>query len=165
MWNELLQLKTFREQKAQTALMRRRLELATAVAALQAAVVKLDQHRRDALQQERVLYSELMQRLVQLRDIEGVQQAVAIMRSIEQQLDAERSQADQLRDSAEQLARTAQAEHQQADRVKEKFVQLVNVHASEVAHAAQRAEDTEMDEVASLRRDREDWDSTAEACR
>lgn len=162
MWRELLELKSFREGQAQTALQRRRSELALAQAALDTAMKRLQSHRERAVEHERGLYAGLLRRLVRLRDIEEVQQAVAALRQAEQRLELEQEQAQGRQNDALTAARTAHDLHRQAERAKEKFVQLATLHHAELLRDAERAEDLEMEEVASLRRDREDWDPVEE---
>lgn len=157
MWRELLELKDFRERQAQTALQRRRSELALAQAALERALARLQQHRELARTHERSLYDGLMRRTVRLRDIEDVQHSVAALRLAEQRLQLDSVQAEGSRGQAQQATREALARHRRSERAKEKFVQLASLHHAELLREAERAEDLEMEEVAALRRDREDW--------
>lgn len=163
MWRELQQLKAFRERRAQLALLARRHELAAARREHQAAEQALQAHRRLADEHERTLYAELLRRQVRLRDIEQVQLSVAQLRRTETTLADRAQQAAGVQQQREQQAGAAQAEHRAAERVREKFDQLALLHDAETARAAERAEDLEFEEVASLRRDREDWDHADEA--
>ncbi len=163
MWRELLELKDFRERQALTALQRRRSELAQAQAALERALARLQQHRDLARTHERSLYDGLMHRTVRLRDIEDVQQSVASLRQAEQRLQLESEQAEGSRGQAQQATRVALDVHRESERVKEKFVQLASLHHAELLREAERTEDLEMEEMASLRRDREDWGSGEDA--
>lgn len=158
MWRELQQLKTHRACEAQRTLQARRLEQAVARRALEAAAQALAAHRRLADEHERSLYAELMRGLVRLRDIEDVQHAVAWSRRTETTLATREQEAGRTAQERDRAASAAQAAQQAAARVQEKFDQLVRQHDLDEARAAERAEDLELDELASLRRDREDWD-------
>lgn len=164
MWRELEQLKSFRERQARAALQARRTELALARRAAEAAAQAVVAHRLEAQQRERLLYDDLLARVVRLRDIEQVQSAVAQLKQREQALVGEQQAAQRSEQQREHQTQDAQAQHRGAERVLEKFVQLARIHFDEAAREAERQEDLELEEVASLRRDREDWDRTDEAC-
>jgi|JI10StandDraft_1071094.scaffolds.fasta_scaffold473198_2 type III secretion protein O len=164
MWRELEHLKAFRERQARTALQARRAELVLARRAAEAAALAVSTHRSEAQQREQALYTELLARVVRLRDIEDVQHAVAALKQREQALVGEHQAAQRSELQIEQQAHDAQLQHRGAERVLEKFVQLARIHFDEAAREAERLEDLELEEVASLRRDREDWDRTDEAC-
>ena len=63
---------------------------------------------------------------------------------------------------SEQLA-TDKSLHKEAARVREKFVEWAQLHSTEIQREFERKEDAEMEEVAETRRDREDWDESADA--
>lgn len=162
MWAALQSLKAFRARQAQLALQARRSELAAARRAHEAATQALQAHRRLAEEHERTLYAELLRRLVRLRDLEDVQQAVAQARRTEDQL---ATRAQQAADAERERGRQAAAAldvHRSAERAQEKFDQLARLHHAEAALAAERAEDLEFEEVATLCREREDWDRPAD---
>jgi type III secretion protein O len=169
MWLALQKLKNFREQQAQTLLLARRAELAAARRAREAAERALQAHRRLADEHERTLYAELMRRQVKLRDIEEVQQAVAQLRRTEQALATHEEEAAGVERQRKDHEAQAHAAHRAAGRVKEKFDQLVNQHVDAEAREAERSEDLELEEAASLRRDSDEWDgstgSSSEAAR
>jgi type III secretion protein O len=158
MWRELQQLKTFREQQAQTTLLARRAELALARRSREAAEQALQAHQRLAQEHEQSLYAELLRKRVKLRDIEDVQQAVAHLKRTEHGLATKREEAATHERRHEAQTQAAQAAHRAAERVKEKFDQLARLHFDEAARAAERAEEREIEEAAALRRDRDDWE-------
>ncbi|HSW06931.1 type III secretion system stalk subunit SctO [Aquabacterium sp.] len=163
MWRELQQVKKFREQQAQTALLAHRSELAVARRAHEAAELALQAHRRLAQEHEYSLYAELLRKRVKLRDIEDVQHTVAHLRRTEQDLVTRQEAAAAHERRHENEAALAQQAHRAAERVKEKFDQMAGQHFDEAAREAERVEDLELEEVAALRRDRDDWDSGDEA--
>ncbi|MBL8334027.1 MAG: YscO family type III secretion system apparatus protein [Rubrivivax sp.] len=158
MWRELQQLKAFREGQARTQLQASRTELALARQQREAAAATVLKHRADAQARERALYGELMARVVRLADIEDVQHVVAWLRQQEQQLVQREQEARAAEQQREQQLQQATERHKTAERVLEKFTQLARIHFDEAAREAERQEDLELEEVASLRRDREDWD-------
>lgn len=162
MWRDLQQLKSFRERQARTTLLARQAELALAHRSQAAAADALQAHRRLAEQHERSLYADLMRRRVRLRDIEQVQQAVAHLGRVEQGLAQREQDAARRAEQQSQLTDQASQQHRVAERVQEKFDQLARQHDDEAARLAERAEDLELEEVASLRREREDWDGLDE---
>ena len=162
MWRELKELKAFRESQARTALQARRGEWAQARQAHEAARAAVLQHRREALAREHALFGELLARIVRLRDIEQVQQELSQLKQHEQALVAQQQGAAQTEQQREQQVTQAQTTHRGAERVLEKFEQLARLHFDEAAREAERQEDLELEEVASLRRDRDDWDRSDE---
>ena len=61
-----------------------------------------------------------------------------------------------LRRKLEALAERREA-HRNATRMVEKFVQLASLHAADELRELERKEDLEMEEAASVARDRDDW--------
>ncbi len=162
MFKELLAIKVFREGKAEIAVRKQRGVLADAVTHRDHADRALAEFRDFALLHERSLYDDLCRRIVRLHDIEDVQLAVADLRQQEVRKDEalRQAEADRVR-QAERLEQERLA-HAEATRMKEKFVELAQVYADEQIKELERKEDAEMEEVAETRRDRADWDETAE---
>ena len=65
-------------------------------------------------------------------------------------------------DEENQKLDKVRAAHKEASRQKSKFVDLSHNHTNELAREAERKEDLELEEVANIKRDREDWDEYAE---
>lgn len=162
MWRELQELKAFREGQARTTLQARRGELALARRAHELAAQAVDEHRREARARERTLFDALLARVVRLRDIEDVQHELAHLKQREEALVTRQHDAGRAEQQHEQQVVDAQHVHKGAERVLEKFTQLARIHFDEAAREAERLEDLELEEVASLRRDRDDWDRTDE---
>lgn len=158
-FKELLAIKRFREEKAELAMRKQRMALLAATEARDGARQRLDDYRAYALRQEQEMYADLCQRLVNLRDIEHVQGSVILLRGQEREHEGSLDQAETFRDSQEQLLADRKADHQQASRMKEKFVQLAQVHAEQALREVERKEDLDLEEAAETRRDREDWEN------
>jgi type III secretion protein O len=162
MFKELLAIKSFRETKAELAVTRQRGVLADAVAHQEAAEQSLEQFRQFAVRQENKLYEDLCARMVLLRDIEDVQLAVASLRSKESQHEQALRQAEADRQSQENKLIEEKQVRIDATRMREKFLELAEVHAAEVLKEGERKEDAEMEEVSETRREREDWGASEE---
>lgn len=162
MLREILAIKNFREGKAESALRRQRDVLAEAVSQRERAQRRLEEFIDYAREQERRLYGGLVGQVVRLKDIQDVHLAVGEIRG--QQHDFERSveQAEQERLRELQVMDERRQAHAEASRMKEKFVELVGVHAQEETRIAERKEDAEMEEASETRRDRMDWDDGSE---
>jgi len=156
-FKDLLAIKTFREEKAELALRKQRMELQAAIRERDGAQQQLEAFRAYARNQEQEMYADLCRRLVNLRDIEHVQGSVVILRGKEQGHAAVLDKAEALRESQESLLDDRKSEHQMASRMKEKFVQLAQVHDEQQLRELERKEDLELEEAAEARRDREDW--------
>ena len=108
-------------------------------------------YRDYAKEQERSLYRALCQRVVKLREIEDVQLAVADMRVQEGRHEQSVKEAEvQRRKEAAQLDADRQA-LRDANRMKEKFVELARMHTAEMLKEFERKEEAEMEEVAETR--------------
>ncbi|OZI33078.1 type III secretion protein [Bordetella genomosp. 1] len=162
MFDELLAIKRFREGQAEIAVARQRQVLQDARDGEQAALRSLDDFRGWADAHERELYGDLCRRTVRVREIESVLQDVAGLREGERQheqaLDAARAAAER-EESALQARRD---DHRQATRMSEKFVELARSHFDAQLREAERKEDLEMEEAASVARDRDDWEQHEE---
>lgn len=156
-FRELLAIKEFREEKAELALRKQRIALQAAIQARDGARQRLEDYRDYAQRQEQEMYADLCRRLVNLRDIEHVQGSVILLRSEERTHEGALDQAETFRLSQETLLDERKVDHQQASRMKEKFVQLAQVHAEQLVRETQRKEDLDLEEAAETRRDREDW--------
>jgi type III secretion protein O len=157
MVDELLFIKTFRERKAETELQKSRARLGHAAQAERSAAQVLQDHVEQAWAEELRLYADLCARVVKLRDIADVQQDVA-------QMGLQEIAHRQSLEQAQQQHRTAQDDFQLSTRkmrdastAREKFVELVRNHHMLVAREAERKEDLELEELASVVREREEW--------
>lgn len=161
-FDELLAIKRFREGQAEIAVSRQRLRHAEADAARLASEQALADFRDESERRERAMYRDLCSRVVRVREIEDVLQGVADLREGERQREQALEQAAQrLGDEARALAERRD-QHQQAVRLTGKFVELASLHLAEHLKALEHKEDMEMEEAASLSRDREDWEQHEE---
>lgn len=161
-FDELLAIKRFREGQAEIAVSRQRLRHAEADAARLASEQALADFRDESERRERAMYRDLCSRVVREREIEDVLQGVAGLREGERQREQALEQAAQrLGDEARALAERRD-QHQQAVRLTGKFVELASLHLAEHLKALEHKEDMEMEEAASLSRDREDWEQHEE---
>ncbi|AVO50570.1 type III secretion protein [Melaminivora suipulveris] len=156
-FRELLAIKAFRENQAEGAMRAQRQALADAVAAREQAEDLLARLLREGLQIEQQLYRELCERLVRLRDIEDVQLSVAGLRQREAAQQQALEQAEQAQREQDEKLVSARAAHQEAARQKSKFVDLARNWDQLQSREAERREDLEMEEAASVARDREEW--------
>lgn len=155
---ELLSIKQFREGKAATEVSRARSAVVRHHRDADSARAALQAWREEAAARERAWYADLCARIVRLRDIEAVQQGVAGLRATEREREeAERAALRQL-EAARAALTSAQHTHAEALRMRDKFAELAEQYAGELAAEAERREDLEMEEAASVARDREEFD-------
>lgn len=157
MLRDLLAIKRFREGQAETAMRQQRHAWLAAQAERQAAEDLLARLLAEGVLAEQRLYEDLCSRLVRLRDIENVQQDVAALRLREQQQQEALDAAQQELDAAQQALDQARQVHKEAARQTSKFVDLASSFAVLNALESERREDLEMEEAASVVREREDW--------
>lgn len=159
MLRDLLAIKRFREGQAEAAMRVQRQAL------LQAQQERLDAEARlarllaeGALAEQR-LYEDLCARVVRLREIEQVYQAVAALREREQQQQHALETTQRQLEQAQQQFEQARSRHQEAARQTSKFIDLAGRFASLEALESERREDLEMEEAASVTRERDDWNA------
>lgn len=157
MLHDLLAIKRFREGQAETAIRRRRQAFQQAQAERTAAEELLARLLAEGALAEQQLYQDLCARVVRLRDIEDVQQSVAALRQREQRQQEALEAAQQALKAAQQQLEQARRVHQEAARQTSKFVDLSRSFAALDALESERREDLEMEEAASVVREREDW--------
>lgn len=151
MFKDLVSIKTFRENKAEIVVGKQRVVLATAEKRRDDRERARDEYRDWAMRQEKALYTGLCERVVRLRDIEDVQLEIVQFRTEEGKRDKQLTEAEADR---ERQARQLDADREAlrlASRMKEKFVELAQVHSLELKQEADRKEEAELEEVAETR--------------
>lgn len=157
-FNELLTIKRFREDKAELAMVRQRVRHAKADSDRGEAQRRLQEFRQDSERQERALYQDLCSRIVRVRDIENVMQNVAGMREGERQCEHTLDDAEKSLQTEAQALLAARDSHNEASRLTQKFVELAETHCAAELQESERKEDLEMEEAAAVLRDRGDWE-------
>ncbi|MHA3904744.1 type III secretion protein [Castellaniella sp. WN] len=156
-FDELLTIKRFREERAELAVMKQRRALADAERCRVRALESLDEYRNWSLSRERGLYGDLCARLVHVRDIEDVMRSVASLRQGERDHEARVDEAaERERLEAETLDQRRET-HREASRQVEKFMRVVGRYEAEQSLELERRDDLEMEEIAAVARDRDDW--------
>ncbi len=163
MIDQLLTIKAFRERQAETALHKTRAELAEAHRVEQSAELDLQTFMRRAQEDEIRWFDELCARVVKLRDIEQVQTDVAILRAEQATKEQELEQAQALRVQAQSTFNQATQVMKDATTAREKFEELAQQHHAALGKEAERKEDLELEELASIVREREDLRMHADA--
>jgi len=162
MFDELLAIKRFREGQAEIAVAHQRQVLVAAEQELEAANQRLVDYRAWSERRERDMYDDLCSRIVRVREIEDVMQGVADLRGGERQHEAQVQSADDQVRTEEQALTERRETHRLASRMTEKFIELARLHLEAYLLEQERKEDLEMEEAASVRRDREDWEEHEE---
>ncbi|WP_423455494.1 type III secretion system stalk subunit SctO [Ottowia sp. VDI28] len=157
--HDLLRIKDFRENQAELRVHRQYGLTQQAHEKHEAEQTRLAQMLREGMETEHRLYGELCERVVRLHDIEAVQHTVASLRQREAlQRDAVATAFAGAQEADQALAE-ARSSHQEAHRQKTKFVDLSRDFDIALAREAERREDLEMEEAASVQHDREDWNA------
>lgn len=157
MFDDLLAIKRFREGQAEIAVAHQRQVLVAAEYELEAANQRLLDYRDWSERRERDMYDDLCSRIVRVREIEDVLQGVADMRGSERQHESQVQSADDQVKTETQALTERRETHRLATRMTEKFIELARLHLEAYMLEQERKEDLEMEEAASVRRDREDW--------
>jgi len=159
---ELLAIKRFRESQAELRMIHSRVQLQAALETLAEAEALLKRLLQEGMDTELGLYRDLCARIVRLYEIEAVRQTVAWLRQREAAQQDVTSAAETSARIAEEALNQARKLHREATRQTEKFADLARDFDLTLAREFERREDLEMEEAASIRRDREEWDAFAE---
>lgn len=149
--NDLLRIKKFREDKAEMALARAKVNLLESEVALNRAKNILKEHILEAKRKEDFLFADLYVRLVRLKDIDSVALDMTLIKEETGKLEENLSAAKDLRESAKFSEEEAKIAHRDAVRMREKFTELVEENNTEKLLEAQRFEDLELEEAGSSR--------------
>jgi type III secretion protein O len=160
MLRDLLAIKRFREGQAEAAMRERRHALQQVQQERIDAEALLARLLAEGVLAEQRLYADLCARMVRLREIEDVYQSVAALRQREQQQQDALDAAQRALEEAVQRFDQARLQHKEAARQTSKFIDLASTFASVQALESERREDLEMEEAASVVREREDWNTT-----
>lgn len=163
MMQELLAIKRFREGQAEMGVRQQRSQLHAREAALQQVQDELVQMLQAAVRSEQALYADLCTRVVKLRDLEDASQFVAALKQQEMVQRAAVQAAQNQLEQAQQALAQARTAHQAAIQQTSKFLELAERFDTLASQAAERQEDLEMEEAASIARDKEDWHHDEEA--
>ncbi|RIX71854.1 type III secretion system stalk subunit SctO [Acidovorax cavernicola] len=158
MLRDLLAIKRFREGQAEAAMRAQRQMFQQARQERVDAEALLAQLLAAGLLAEQQLYTDLCARVVRVREIEQVHLAVAALRQREQQQQDALDAAQRQLEEAQQRFDQARSLHKEAARQTSKFIDLASRFASVEALESERREDLEMEEAASVVREREEWD-------
>ncbi len=158
MVDDLLFIKRFRESKAETELQKARAALVLAQQAEREAERVLNEYIEFAIAQERSWYDDLCSRLVKLREITQVQDDVVALKATERAHEESLETRKGERQSAVQHMDVSVQRMRDASTARQKFVELARNFHWLAAREAERKEELELEELASVRRDREDWE-------
>jgi type III secretion protein O len=150
-FDQLVTIKTFRDEKAERAVRAQRRVLDDAITERDEAERTLHEFRDHASEEERRMYARLCERPVLLRDIEHVQGEVLSLRQLEKQRAHELAEAEARRDEEEQQLEQDRSTHAEARRMRDKFVELATTFAQEARMEAERREEAEIEEAAETR--------------
>jgi type III secretion protein O len=160
--NELLNLKRYREDKAEMAVARCRLLLAEVTKRTQEAHEALVDYQQWSVQHERDMYGAVYGRVVRPRDLEHLREDVVMLRVQERALNEAVTKVEAERAQADSAIRESRQAHERATRTREKFVQLVQAQSEEIRLEVERKEDVELEDLYAVARDRDDWGSDDE---
>ena len=163
MLRDLLAIKRFREGQAQAVVRERRQALLQVQQQRLEAEALLARLLAEGVLAEQQLYTDLCARLVRLREVEDVYLAVGALRQREQQQQDALDTAQRALEAAEQHLEQARSVHKEAARQTSKFIDLASSFASVEALESERREDLEMEEAASVVREREEWNTEGES--
>ena len=156
MIGQLLRIKSFREKKAETEMLKSRHLLARAQQEEVEAEEALQAYRTHADREERRLYQELCSRVVKLSQITGVQQEVACLRHAELAHEDALTAAERARHDASERFNHSLDGYQRASSARQKFEELLRLESAREGGELEKKEEAEMEELSGHLRERDD---------
>ncbi len=150
-FQQLLQIREFREQRAQAAVQAERAALRRATEARDAASAELDTFKAYAQAREAALFGHLLARVVQVRDIQDVRHEVGELRVKERGHAQALEHAEEQRTKQSQALDAARARHQAADRTLQKIAERVAIDQVEAAWSREQAEEMEREDSVKMK--------------
>ena len=148
----LLQIKEFRESRAEREVARAREQLVVAEQRVEQARTALRDYLKFCDTRERQLFQDLMSRLVHKSDFDDLEAEIKAMREKVPDYEQAVEKAVQAREQARARLDEARQAHQLAMRMREKFSELVRQAKEDMAMEALRAEDRELEDLPRGRR-------------
>ncbi len=145
-FEQLLRIREFREQRAQATVVSERAALQRAADARDAARTQLDDFKAHVRAREARLFDDLQARAVQVRDIQDVRYEVGQMKAQERAYAQALDQAEAKRVKQSEVLVTARAIHVEADRALQKIGEQVTVDHKEAARSREQAEEAERED-------------------
>lgn len=153
--DELLSIKSFREQQADAGLQVARVALSDAHRAELQRQHDLSEFLDYARLEEDSLYRQVISRPVKVAEIFRLHEDIAMLRAAEAEHEARLREARTARESAQLQHVEAQAVASNARRAREKFAEIVDQHHAGAARSAERREESEFEELAGIVRERD----------
>lgn len=156
-FQELLSIKRYREHKAQIELQSRWHKCVQIQQKLDLATQTLHEFKETAKQKEYALYHALYVKPVRIATIDYVLACVTSMQTKAQTLLEKRDAIQRELNDAHRLFVQTRDLHQIASRATEKFIEVTQIRLDADLRENARQEDLEMEEVASMMRERDEW--------
>lgn len=163
MIDQLLRIKTFREKKAETEMLKSKIALAKAQADEAEAERVLQEYIEQATLEERRLYAELCSRVVRLREITRVQEEVVCLKLGEQVRQDALISAEKAHVSALDVFHTSSDLYRKACSARQKFDELLRLETARIDKESEQKEEAELEELAGQIRDRSEHDEVEHA--
>ena len=148
MVHQLLYIKDFHQKKAEMTLQSARMAMQQAKQQEDLARETLASFQEHAQREELAWFDDLCSRVVKVRDIQKVQADVAQLRATENDHVQSWQLAQQQHVHASDSHQQANSAKKEADKVREKFIELVRLQDQSDANEAERKEELELEELA-----------------
>lgn len=158
MFNQLVKVKTFRKNRAQTELLLQKKSVLDAQAALHAATEELERYIIESTEQEKQLFQKILNKKVKLNKIEEMQHKVAQLRDGVIKREEDKRDTQTALDVAEKRLGEALANYQEAFRIEEKFLMIERIDNEAAFREAERLADLELEEVPTNNDTLQEWE-------
>lgn len=158
MLTELIKIKTFRKDKAETEMVLQQKNVCNAAANLRAAEAELERYIVESTQKEKALFQAILNQKIKLKKIEDIQYDVSVLRNGVVERETKKREAESELTMYQQNLHEAQEAYQLAVCIEEKFLSLGRIDKETSEREAERLSDLELEEVPMTTRHIDEWE-------
>ena len=145
--NEIIKVKTFRKNIAETALLLQRARVIEAQASLKKAEEELERYTKESIAQEKKLFQQILNQKIKLKKIEDMQYKVGELRQGVETREENKKEAQHTLTTEEKQLEGALAHYQDTVRIEEKFLSLSRIEEEAALIEAERLSELELEEI------------------
>lgn len=144
---EIVKVKTFRKNMAETALLLQRTKVLEAQAMLKEAEKELERYIKESTEKEKKLFQQILNQKIKLKKIEDMQYKVSELRKGVEKREENKKEAEHTLIAEEKHLEAALVNYQETLRIEEKFLTLARTEEEAALVEAERLSDLELEEV------------------
>lgn len=145
--SEIIKVKTFRKNMAETALLLQRAKVIEAQSALKKAEEELERYIKESTEEEKKLFQQILNKKIKLKKIEDMQYKVGELRQGVEVREENKKDAQHTLVTEEKQLEVALTHYQDTLRIEEKFLSLSRIEEEAALIEAERLSELELEEI------------------